>query len=407
MDDPALPGVANLMTDIMQEGTATKTPEELEDAIGQIGANISMYTSSEHITITANCLARYFGETVAIVEEMLLEPRWDEAEFDRIKKNQLNRIKQRSANASTIASQVSNRIMYGDDHILSQPISGTLESVEKITIDDLKDFYDKNYSPNLSAFHIAGSVNEKDVSDALTGIESKWANKNTSIPEYPVKEASDEDMIYFANFDNAKQSTIRVQRMAIPRNDPDYFPLTIANYGLGGNAGAKLFQVLREDKGYTYGAYSYVPSSTVSAPFTAYSDVKSNVTPESVQAFKDVMQSYKDDYSSEDLEKARNAIIKKEARDYETLNQKLSILQSISTYGLPKDYIRRNQEELKKYTVDDMKTIMDKYIQIDKMSYIVVGDAKTQLEGVEELQIAPVVKVDENVNPVDQKIEVN
>ncbi|MDX1627425.1 MAG: insulinase family protein, partial [Fulvivirga sp.] len=88
LDNPDLPGVANLMTDIMQEGTKNKTPEELEDAIGMIGANISMYTSEEYITIDANCLARYFGETLDLVEEMLLEPRWDEEEFDRIKKNQ-------------------------------------------------------------------------------------------------------------------------------------------------------------------------------------------------------------------------------------------------------------------------------------------------------------------------------
>ena len=227
------------------------------------------------------------------------------------------------------------------------------------------------------------------------------------IPEYPIKEASAEDNIYFANFDNAKQSVLRVQRLAVPRNDPDYFPLTIANYGLGGTAGGKLFQVLREEKGYTYGAYSGVGSSSVMGTFSAQSSVKTNVTPESIQAFKNVMEDYKANYDSAELERARQAIIRKEARDYETLGQKLGILQNISTYNLPKDYIRKNQEELKGYTVEDMKAIMDKYIQIDKMSYIVVGDAKTQLSGVEALNIAPVTKVDENGNAVDKKIEVN
>ncbi|MEQ9167383.1 MAG: pitrilysin family protein [Fulvivirga sp.] len=407
LDNPELPGVANLMTDIMQEGTANKTPEELEDAIGQIGANISMYTSSESITISTNCLARYFDETVALVEEMLLEPRWDEEEFDRIKKNQINSIKQRTANPNIIASQVSDKMIYGDDHILSKPISGTLESVEKITIEDLKNYYQKNYSPNVSAFHIAGSVSEESVTSALKNIEAKWAAKEVDFPVYTIKEPSAEDNIYFANFNNAKQSVIRVQRLTVPRNDPDYFPLTVANYGLGGNSGGELFQVLREEKGYTYGAYSYVEASTLAAPFTASSSVKSNVTPESIQAFKDVMEGYKANYDSAQLEKARTALIRQEARAYETLGQKLSILQNISSYDLPKDYIRQNQEELKKYTVEDMKAIMDKYLQVDKMSYIIVGDAKTQLEGVEALNIAPVTKVDENGNPVDKKIEAN
>ncbi|MDX1629445.1 MAG: insulinase family protein, partial [Fulvivirga sp.] len=306
-----------------------------------------------------------------------------------------------------IAGNVSDRILYGDDHILARPISGTEESVAKITLDDLKAFYEQNYAPNVSSFHIAGSVDESTVTDALKDLEQKWQQKEVTIPEYAVKPAPESAKMYFANFDNAKQSVIRLQRMAVPRNHPDYFPLTVANYGLGGTSGAKLFEVLREQKGYTYGAYSFVSTSTLPAPFTAYSSVKTNVTPESVQTFKDVIETYKANYDSAELEKARTALIRKEARDYETLNQKLNILERISTYELPKNYIQLEQEELKSYTVADMKSIMDKYINTGEMTYIIVGDAKTQLEGVEKLGIAPVVKVDHDGNPVDEKIEVN
>jgi zinc protease len=407
LDNPELPGVANLMTDIMQEGTKNKTPEELEDAIGQLGASISMYTSQEYITVSGNCLARYFDETVALVEEMLLEPRWDEEEFARIKNRQINNIKQGNANPNAIAAQVSDKILYGDDHIFSKPISGTLESVEKITIDDLKAFYDANFAPNISAFHIAGSVNEAGVKKALSGLSEKWTKKEVTMPEYTIKDVPDDVKVYFANFSNAKQSVVRVQRMAVSRNDPDYFPLTVANYGLGGNSGAKLFQVLREEKQFTYGAYSNVGSSMEKAPFSMYSSVKTNVTPESVQAFKDVLIEYMNNYDSAELEKARTALIRQEARAYETLYQKLGILQSISTYNLPKDYIRQNQEELKGYTVEDMTAIMEQYMNPEELTYILVGDAKTQLQGVENLNIGEVVKVDEDGNPVDQKIEQN
>jgi len=407
LDNPELPGVANLMTDIMQEGTKNKTPEELEDAIGQLGADIRMSTSREYITIDANCLARYFDETVDLVEEMLLEPRWDEAEFDRIKKNQINSIKQRNANPNIIASNVSNKMMYGDDHIFSKPISGTIESVEKITIEDLKNFYEANYAPNIATFHIAGSVDQEAVASALKGLEEKWAKKDVQFPEYQISEIPENNEVYFANFDNAKQSVIRIQRMAVARNHPDYFPLSVANYGLGGNSGAKLFQVLREEKGYTYGAYSYVSSSVEKAPFTMYSSVKTNVTPESVQTFKDVLEQYKANYGAAELEKARTAMIRKEARDYETLNDKLSILEQISTYNLPEDFVRQNQKVLKNYKVEDMKNIMDKYMNPEELTYIVVGDAKTQLDGVEKLNIAPVVKVDSDGNPINEKIEVN
>jgi len=405
MDKMELPGVANLMTDIMQEGTKNKTPEELEDAIGQLGASINMYTSQEYITVSANCLARYFDETVALVEEMLLEPRWDEEEFARIKTRQINNIKQRSSNPNAIASQVSDKILYGDEHIFSQPIGGTVESVEKITIDDLKAYYDNNFAPNISAFHIAGNVSESDVKASLSSMNEKWAKKEVAMPEYTVNDVPEDVKVYFANFSNAKQSVIRIQRMAVKRNDPDYFPLTVANYGLGGNSGALLFQELREKRQYTYGAYSNVGSSMEKAPFSMYSSVKTNVTPDAVAAFKEVLTDYMQNYDSAELEKARTALIRQEARAYETLYDKLGILQSISTYNLPNDYIRKNQEELKGYTIDDMKEVMNKYMNPEELSYFVVGDAATQLEGVTNLGVGEVVRVDENGNPVDNIIE--
>ncbi len=405
MDKMELPGVANLMTDIMQEGTKNKTPEELEDAIGQLGASINMYTSQEYITVSANCLARYFDETVALVEEMLLEPRWDEEEFARIKTRQINNMKQRSSNPNAIASQVSDKILYGDGHIFSQPIGGSVESVEKITIDDLKAYYENNFAPNISAFHIAGNVSESDVKASLSSMNEKWAKKEVAMPEYTINDVPEDVKVYFANFSNAKQSVIRIQRMAVKRNDPDYFPLTVANYGLGGNSGALLFQELREKRQYTYGAYSNVGSSMEKAPFSMYSSVKTNVTPDAVAAFKEVLMDYMQNYDSAELEKARTALIRQEARAYETLYDKLGILQSISTYNLPNDYIRKNQEELKGYTIDDMKEVMNKYMNPEELSYFVVGDAATQLEGVRNLEIGEVIRVDENGNPVDNVIE--
>ena len=405
LDDPNKPGIANLMTDILQEGTKNKTPEELEDAIGQIGASLGMYTASEEIVIYGNCLARYFDETIAIVEEMILEPRWDVDEFDRLQKAQINNIKQRNANPNSIAGTVADKITYGDDHIFAKPLSGTEKSVQSISIDDLKGFYDKNFSPSVASMQIAGSVTQAQVKKALSGLNEKWAAKEVTFPEYEMKGVDENGKIYFANFPSAKQSVIRMQRLAVERSHPDYYPLTVANYGLGGNSGGKLFQVLREEKGYTYGAYSNISSSTQKAPFAAYSSVKTNTTAQSVATFKEVIEGYKQNYDSAELEKARTALIRKEARDYETLGQKLNVLQQIASYGLPNDFIKQNQEKLKAYTVEDMKKIMNTYMNVDEMNYIIVGDAETQLEGVKALNMKEVVKVDEDGNAVDNKIE--
>ncbi|HHH50021.1 MAG TPA: insulinase family protein, partial [Saprospiraceae bacterium] len=176
VDDPNKVGVANLMTDIMIEGTANKTPEELEDAIGQLGADIGMYTSAEFIEISGSCLARNFAKTYALFEEILLEPRWDEKEFDRIKKSTVTSIQQRAARPNSVAASVFNKLIYGPDNILSNNTSGSIETVNSLTIDDVKAFYEKNYSPSVSSFHIVGAISKSEVMKALESLAKKWEN---------------------------------------------------------------------------------------------------------------------------------------------------------------------------------------------------------------------------------------
>jgi zinc protease len=138
MDDMNKIGVANLITDQMMEGTKNRTPIELEEAIDELGSSISMYTTKESIVIRSNCLSSKFSDTYKIVEEILFEPRWDEKEFSRIKDETVELIKRQKTNPSAVAAIVFNKIVYGEDNILSNNTMGTVESVNSITIDDLK-----------------------------------------------------------------------------------------------------------------------------------------------------------------------------------------------------------------------------------------------------------------------------
>ncbi len=160
-DDPAKPGVAKLLSDLMMEGPAKRTPEELEEAIGQLGADVDVNAGSENMTITANCLTRNYDAVLEIVEEILIQPRWDATEFERLKQAAISNIKQRNANPNAIAGNVFYKALYGDSHIFSKPVPGTLQSVQNITLDDLKAYYKKNVSPSVASFHIAGDISRK------------------------------------------------------------------------------------------------------------------------------------------------------------------------------------------------------------------------------------------------------
>ncbi|WP_370086557.1 M16 family metallopeptidase [Ekhidna sp.] len=381
LDDINKVGVANLMTDIMMEGTANKTPEELEDAIGQLGANLNMFTSDEYIQVSGNCLSRNFEATMELVQEILLEPRWDEKEFDRIINQTLQSIKQRETNPNSIATVVMDRKLYGEDHILGHPSIGYEDHVSSITIDDLKSFYDKYFVPNVTNYHVAGNVSKDRAIKALGRLSNEWEQKEVTMPSYDVPPVPSEPEVYFVDVPNAKQSVIRISRLTVPADDPIYNEIMVANDRLGDGSSGRLFQILREEKQYTYGAYSFPGRNSMTpGTFTAFSSVKSSTTKDALDTFKDVIGNYSDTYTEEDLTKTKTSMIKENARNFETLFNLLGILHNISTYGLPQNYIDQEQQAVTSATIESIQSTADEYFDLSKYIFVIVGDKATQYD---------------------------
>ena len=390
------------MTDIMMEGTASKTPEELEDAIGQLGAKLNMYTSDEFIQISGNCLSRNFEATMELVQEILLEPRWDEKEFDRIINQTLQSIKQRQTNPNAIASTVMNKKLYGENHVLGYPSIGTEEVVSNLTVDDLKAFYEKNFAPNLTNYHVAGNVSQSRALNALGRLVEEWGQKDVEIREYEVSSVPKTPQVFFVDLPNSSQSVIRISRLTVSANDPQYNEIMVANDRLGDGSAGRLFQILREEKQYTYGAYSFpgrrkmVPSS-----FTAYSSVKSSTTKDALDTFKEVIGSYGDTYTAEDLEKTKTAMIKENARNFETLSNLLGILHNISTYDLPQDYIDEQQRTVTNASIESVKETASEYFDLNNYIFVIVGDKATQYDKLIVAGVGNPVLVDQNGDPAE------
>ncbi len=378
LDDINKNGVANLITDIMMEGTANKTPQELEEEIEMLGARINMYTTRESIVISANCLVRNFDKTLALVEEILLEPRWDEEEFARIKIKTINEIKRSDANPNVVAGRVYNKILYGKNHIFSYPTSGTVASVEALTIEDLKTFYYKNFSPSISNFHIVGAITEADSKNILASFGEKWKAKEVIIPSYSIENNRNKASLYFVDIPGAKQSIINIGYISMARTDKDFYLAEVMNYKLGGSFSGNVNLILREEKGYTYGARTGFNGSKIKGTFKASSSVRTNTTGESVSIFKEEIADYKNGVSQEDLDFTKNAMIKSNARRFETQFSLLGMLQEMSTYNLPADYIAEEEDFISAMTLEQHKQLANKYLDETKMAYVVIGDAATQ-----------------------------
>lgn len=394
LDDIDNNGVANLMTDIMMEGTANKTPEELEEAIELLGSTINMYTTKESIVISVNALTRNFGKTMDLIEEILLEPRFDEDEFGRIKTKTVNDIMRSAANPEVVANNVYNKLLYGEDHIFSYPTSGTVASVNAITMDDLKAYYTKNFSPSVSKFHVVGQIDQATVMNQLKSLESKWAAKDVTIPEFPIADARDKASLYFVDIPEAKQSVINIGYISMPKTATDFYPAEVMNYKLGGSFSGNVNLILREEKGYTYGARTGFSGSKLPGTFTASSSVRTNTTGESVEIFREQIKTYKEGISEADLDFTKNALIKSNARRFETQGSLLWMLQERSTYNLPANFIENEEQIVKAMTLEAHRTLANKYLDETKMAYLVVGDAATQFAQFKKMGFDEVVLLD-------------
>lgn len=401
LDDPAKIGVANLLAATMTEGTARRTPAELEKAIDLLGATIQVSSSGESFVIRGNTLARSYEETMALVEEILLEPRWDAAEFELAKQRAKNALNQQAANPDAIASTAFAKLVYGD-HILAENPLGSPESLARIGIPDLQAYHARALVPAVASLHVAGAVSEPVVLKSLQRLAERWKGQAPAFPAAPEWDPARAGL-YFIDVPDAKQSVLRIGYLALAETHPDYWPATVMNFRLGGGGFASdLTQVLREQKGYTYGIRSGFSGSEMDGPFQISSSVRSNITFEALDEIKRIVESHGAGFDADDLSATQSFLLRANARAFETLGAKLNLLASMSDYGFPADYVLQREAVVRDMSVDRIRQLAGRYLDTSGMVWLVVGDARTQLDRLAPLNLGAPVLLDragERVTP--------
>ena len=387
-------GVSSLLASLMMQGTRNRTAAELEEAIELLGASMDINSGAEEIRITASCLADNFEATVALVEEILLEPRWDESEFMRLKQALKTKLKGNEANPTSIAFSNFSKLIYGDSHIMGVPSTGSMETIQNINIEDLKAFYRDNLSASVANIHVVGFVDQEQVIKAFAGIDQRWETKQVAKPIYELPENSLAGNLYFIDVPNSKQSTLILGRLTLSASDVNYNNLDFANEILGGGSAGRLMQILRIEKGYTYGAYSFLREYREVSPFIAYTRVRANATKQSMDIIYDLLDNYGSSFSEEDVAITKNKILKGNTRAFESMAAKLAILRNMSKYDKSTKYLEEDQDELMNLTLDDFTSIINNYITKDKMVYLIVGDKASQWDEINQLAKGQAIELD-------------
>jgi len=394
-------GVANMTANLMNKGTKNKTVLQLEEEIQLLGASIFVNSETENITISGTTLKKNYDKTIALVKEILLEPRFDETEFELLKKATIANLRQQEANPNAVAANIYNELMYGKDNMRSKNSLGTIASIENMTLIDLKNFYTNYISPSVAKMLVVGDISLDKVVTSLESLNTDWLPKEVKIPEYKTPNAPEKSVVYFYDIPNAKQSVLQFGTPALAATDVDFYPANVMNYILGGGGFAsRLTQELREGKGYTYGIRSNFSGSKAKGPFTISSGVRTNVTLESAQLIKKILEDYPTTFSDKDLETTKGFLIKSNARAFETSGAKLNMLSNISAYGWNADYIKDREKVVKNITKERISALANQYVNPNKMIWLIVGDAATQLERMKELGFGEVILLNKTIDKI-------
>ncbi len=394
-------GVANLTAYIMNEATELSTAEELNTRLATLSSNIRFYTDGEYAFMTASGLTRNFEETLEIGAERLLKPKFAPSDFDRWKKQALKLIELSDNNAAGIADGAVPLLLFGAENGFANPSLGRKETVEQVTLEDVRTFYEQHYSPSIGEILVISDMSREEVLDKL-GVLSGWEASEVPEPQaikpFPVIQGG---TIYLIDKADAEQSEIRVvSRSFVYDALGDHYRLNLLNHPLAGSFNSRINLNLREDKGYSYGAFAFVRANEFSGRYVIRTSVRKDATAASIEEiFKELRGVVEEGITEEELHFTRQAIGQKDALSYETPNHKIHIIQLIQRYGLDPDWPKQQHDVLMNVTIEELNALAKKHLQDDNMITVVVGDKEEILEDIQGLG-RPIIELDKTGRPL-------
>ncbi|WP_063652933.1 M16 family metallopeptidase [Aliivibrio fischeri] len=380
-------GLASLTAAMMEEGTMTSSSEELQKKLDKLGSSVSFNSGSYTTTISVASLTKNIDQTLAIVNEMLFEPAFEQADFDRLQKQAVEGLVYEHQRPSWLASQATREILFKGT-IFDRSPDGSLASVQALTLDDVKAFYKQTYTPIGTQIVSVGDINKSDLINKLAFL-SDWKGATPEILAPQRLPTLNEQKIYLVNKPNAPQSVVRFVRQGMPFDATgELYQTQLANFNLGGNFNSRINQNLREDKGYTYGAGGYLMGNKEIGMSIFYAQVRADVTVESIKEFISEMDKFKKDgMTVDELNFMRLAVGQQDALKYETPGQKARLLGKILTYSLDDDFIDEQNELIETLGRDKLNSLAAKWFDPAQYQIVVVGDEKELLPKLKSLGI--------------------
>lgn len=376
-------GLTSAMTSMLTEGTEEHSSREFAEKIERLGAALSVSSSDDFTIISASALSVYSDDVLALLAEMVFRPTFPEEELDLYRRNTIENLKFQRSQPNFLANEQTSRILYGEHPYAI--ISPKASDIEKLTREDLVKLHDQRLVPNNAVLIVVGNIERDDLLSKLNEHFGDWPNgevDESGRPELPIRIKR---TITIVDRPGSAQSNIVLANLAISRTNPDYFPVLVMNQVLGAGASSRVFMNLREEKGYTYGAYTRLDMKKLAGDFEATAEVRTLVTGDSLKEFFYELNRIRDDrVPDNELADAKNYLTGVFPLRAETQEGMTGLILNQQLYGLPADYLQSYRDKVNAVTAEEVQRVATQYIQPDKLAIVIVGDAGEVLRQVRD-----------------------
>ncbi len=394
-------GLASLTADMLDEGAAGLDALQLADEIDFLGASLSVSASGHLSTIALRTPVSRLDGALEIMASVALEPDFPAEELERKRVERLTSLLQSRDEPRAIASWIFDRTLFGTEHPYAHPEGGYEENIRAFEVEELKTFHDTYFRPNNAFFIVVGDVSMGEVKPKLEALYGDWRRGEIPITSWPQAEQVESREVYLVDKPGAAQSEIRIGRIGAPRLTEDYYALVVMNTVLGGSFTSRLNQNLREEHGYTYGAYSYFDYGMLPGAFQAGAGVQTDVTDAALIEFMKELNGILEPVPEEELTRAKNYVALRFPSRFQTVGTIAMQLTELELYDLPSGYFNDYVERILAVTQADVQRVANEYLDPQKMAVIVVGDRETIEDGIEALDLGAirVMSVDDVMGP--------
>jgi predicted Zn-dependent peptidase len=404
LDPEGKSSVASFTADLLNKGTRDKNSDELAEWIESVGGSFNASSSADFTVCTITLLSEYLDTAYRYLADVMMNSTFPEDELENSRKRMRTSLEFQLSDPNSMADRHFAEVVYGHHPYAVQP---TPETVDAVTRDDIVAFYNRDFVANNALMFVVGDVKEKDVKKAVKKYFGDWKKGEPDKVTYPEPPERTAKNISLYHRPGSVQSNLYVGHLGLRPDNPDWPKVTVANRILGGGATGRLFMDLREDKGWTYGAYSNYTQRVDMGYFRATANVRTEVTDSALTEMLTLLDDMVEKPVSEkELDDAKSYLIGNFPTTIETPNQIAGEIGRVKMLGLDKSYLETYRDKIARVGVADVQGAMQKYLHPDRMAMVLVGDANEVLDKVEPIASVSLYDIEGNrMSPDDLAVQ--